>query len=157
MNPLLWPVATDFLFNRNDILSFIFSLKPLLPLEGEQYLKKSYFCQWKPFSLIFSDTDSNGSSLLVHLNRIFQLILHSGQWKRFLVNYKPFAFIQSFFLLVDTIFEIKCRPIPLAEKQLRSKNTKQKIRFEQPDEGFVEKCVYTIRKSCFHFKKPLNL
>ena len=59
----------------------------------------------------FSDTDSNGSSLLVHWNLIFQRILHSGQWKRFLVDYKPFALIQSFFLLVETILEIKCRPI----------------------------------------------
>ena len=56
----------------------------------------------------FSDTDSNGSSLLIHWNRIFQQILHSGWWKRFFVNYKPLAFIQSFFLLVDTICEIKC-------------------------------------------------
>ena len=98
-------------FSGSDILSFIFSLKPSLPLEGDQYLKKSYLCQWKSFSLIFLDTDSNGSSLLVHLYRIFQLILHPGQWKRFLVNYKPFAFIRSFFLLVETIHEIKCRPI----------------------------------------------
>ena len=73
--PLLQPVATDFLFNWNDILSFIFSLKPL---EGDQYFKKSYYCWRKPFSLISSDTDSNGNSALVRLNRIFQLILHSG-------------------------------------------------------------------------------
>ena len=66
---------------------------------------------WQPFSLIFLDTDSNGSSLLVHLSRIFQLIIHSGKWKQFLVNYKSFAFIQSFSRLVDTIHEIKCRPI----------------------------------------------
>ena len=59
------------------------------------------------FFKFFSDTDSNGSSLLVHLNRIFQLILHSGCRKRFLVNYKIFDFIQSFFLLVHTIREIK--------------------------------------------------
>ena len=45
------------------------------------------------------------------LNRIFQQILHSGWWKRFLTNYKSFAFIQNFFLLEDTIHEIKCRPI----------------------------------------------
>ena len=42
-NSLLRPVATDFIFHGNDILLFIFSLKPLLPLEGDQYLKKSYF------------------------------------------------------------------------------------------------------------------
>ena len=103
-------MATDFLFNGNDILSFIFSLKALLPLEGDQYLKKSHFCLWKPFSLTFSDTDANGSRLLAHWNRILQRILHSGQGKWFLANYKPFAFTQSFFLLVDTILEIKCRP-----------------------------------------------
>ena len=28
-----------------------------------------------------------------------------------LVNYKPFSLIQSFFLLVDTILEIKCHPV----------------------------------------------
>ena len=35
----------DFVFNGNDILSFIFPLKPLLPLDWDQYLKKSYFLQ----------------------------------------------------------------------------------------------------------------
>ena len=45
----------------------------------------------------------NGSSLLVHGNHIFQRILHSGYLKQFLVDYKPFAFIQNFFLLVDNI------------------------------------------------------
>ena len=30
--------------------------------------------------------------------------------------------------------------------------TRQKIRFHQPDEGFVEKCISTLPKSCFHFK-----
>ena len=29
-------------------------------------------------NLIFSDSDSNGSSLLVHVKRIFQLMFHSG-------------------------------------------------------------------------------
>ena len=41
---LLQPVATYFVFNGNDILSFIFSLKPLLPLQGDQYLKEFQFC-----------------------------------------------------------------------------------------------------------------
>ena len=62
-------------------------------------------------NLIFSDSDLNGSSLLVHVKRVFQLMFHSGQWKWFLVNYKTFTFIQSFFLLVDTIHEVKCMPI----------------------------------------------
>ena len=41
-NPLLGSVAKDFLFNGNDILLFIFSLKPLLLLEVDQYLKKAF-------------------------------------------------------------------------------------------------------------------
>ena len=45
---------------------------------------------------------------MVHLNRIFQLILHSGLWEWFLINYKPFTFIRSFYLLADTIHESKC-------------------------------------------------
>ena len=53
---------------------------------------------------------------MVYLNRIFQLILHPGYWKQFLANYKPFAFIQSLFLLVDIIHEIKFKPI-FKEKQ----------------------------------------
>ena len=44
----------------------------------------------------FSDTDSNGSSFLV-------------QW--FSINYKLCASIRSFFLLVDTILQIRCKPI----------------------------------------------
>ena len=43
MNPSLQLVTTDVLFNGNDILSLISSLKPLLPLEGDQYLKKILF------------------------------------------------------------------------------------------------------------------
>ena len=50
-------------------------------------------------------------AVLVHLNSIFYLIVCSGQWKGFLVNYKTFAFIQSFFQLVNTIHEIICQPI----------------------------------------------
>ena len=41
----------------------------------------------------------------------FDFFRHWFNWKRFLVNYKPSTFIQSFYLLVDTIREIKCRPI----------------------------------------------
>ena len=34
-------MATNFLFNRNGILSFLFSLKSLLQLEGDPYLNKN--------------------------------------------------------------------------------------------------------------------
>ena len=63
MNCLLQLVATDFLFSENDIFSFRFFWKPLLQLEGDQYLKKVLFMLEEPFSSIFfSDTDSNGSN-----------------------------------------------------------------------------------------------
>ena len=96
-NPLLRPVATDFLFNGNNILSFIFFLKSLLPSERDQYLKRSYFCWWKQFSLNFSDTDSNGSSLFVHWNRIFQRILHSGSGNGFWLITNLLLLFRAFF------------------------------------------------------------
>ena len=68
--------------------------KPLLQLERGQHLRKSCFCQKKPFSLI-SDTES--------------FSLASGN--RFSIKYELCAFIRSFFLLVDTILEIRCQPI----------------------------------------------
>ena len=69
----------DFLFNRNDIYSFIFSLKPLLLLEGAQYLKKMLFLLLETvFFLLFLDPDLNGNSLLAVCNCIIQRILHSG-------------------------------------------------------------------------------
>ena len=40
---------------------------------------------------------------MVHLNRIFQPMLHSGHWKRFLVNYKPFAFTLPFLIVEDGV------------------------------------------------------
>ena len=57
------------------------------------------------FSLIFSDTTSNGSSLLVHWNRIIPASGNEVFIKSFIttsvygfwVNFKPCAFIQSFF------------------------------------------------------------
>ena len=94
-NPLLRSVVTDFLFNGIDILSFIFSLKTLLRL-GKPIFKKILSLLVKTVFYIFSDTDSTRSSLLVHLHRIFQLILRSGYWKRFLVLFKPLAF-RAFF------------------------------------------------------------
>ena len=79
-----------------------------MPLEEDEYLISA---NGNRFLYYFQTLIKNGRSLLVHSNRIFQLILHSGQRKRFLVNQTHFAFIETFFLLVDTIHEIKCRPI----------------------------------------------
>ena len=76
-------LLTDFLFNRNEIFSFIFSLKPLLLSEGGQYFLKNpkifLPASRKRFSvLLFLDTVSNESSLLDHYNCIIQQILYYG-------------------------------------------------------------------------------
>ena len=84
MNRLLRPVATGFLFNGNNILSFIFFLKQLLPLVGDQYFKKSYFCRWKPFSLIF--------------------FRHSFKWKQSFDQLKSYFSTNPSFWLVKTVF-----------------------------------------------------
>ena len=84
MNALLRLLARDFLFIGKNIVSeklvsekrvgfywpknpfpHIFS-NPLLKLERPIFLKKSYLCWWKPFSSIFSNTDSNESSFSIH-------------------------------------------------------------------------------------------
>ena len=83
----------------------------IIAIRGRPIFKKILFLLVETICVIFSDTELNGSSLLVHLNCMFELICHSGWWIRFLVNCKPFAFIQRSFLLVDTIREIKCRSI----------------------------------------------
>ena len=64
-NPFLQPVATDILFNGDDILSFRFSWKPLLKLEGSQYLQNNHMTSRGNRFLhfvFFLDTESNGSS-----------------------------------------------------------------------------------------------
>ena len=53
------------------------------------------------------------STEIVFFNKFF--ILASG--KGFLAKYKPFAFIQSFFLLQDNILEIKCSSIFFKKKE----------------------------------------
>ena len=72
-------ISTDFLFNSNDIFSFIFSLKPLL-LSGKPIFKKNLIpaSRMRFPILLFLDTDSNGNSLLDHYNCIIQRILYSG-------------------------------------------------------------------------------
>ena len=76
-------LLTDFLFNRNEIFSFVFSLKPLLLSERGQYFKKNpktfLPASRKRFSvLLFLDTVSNENSLLDHYNCIIQQILYYG-------------------------------------------------------------------------------
>ena len=79
-NPLLQSVANNLLFSGNNIFSFRFFWKPLLQLEGGQdfFAKNLISARRNRFLQFFSDTDSNGSVILVQGNRIFQGISHSG-------------------------------------------------------------------------------
>ena len=56
----------DFLFSGNDIHSFTYFWKPLLQLEGGQYLKKCLIsARENRFLRFFSGSTSNGSSFWV--------------------------------------------------------------------------------------------
>ena len=84
----------------------------LLQLEGGRYfLKNLISVRGNHFREIFSDTDWNGSCFLVQWNHIFQGILLSGKRKRIFALFKLCAFFRSFFLLVDNILEIRCKPV----------------------------------------------
>ena len=105
-------MATNCLFSGDDILSFIFFWKPLLQLEGgQQYLQKKFIsARGNRFLHFSSDTRIEvafRSSEIVFFKESFILASGSG----FSINYKLCAFIRSFFLLVDTMLEIRCKPI----------------------------------------------
>ena len=102
-NPLLQPVATDFLFSGNDMLSFTFF---------RNHHCNSYFCQRKPFSSFFFQIlirmeVAFRSSEIAFFKESFILTCGNGCS----INYKLCAFIWIFFLLVDTILEIWSKPI----------------------------------------------
>ena len=105
-------MATDFPLSGNDILSFTFLFKPLLQLEGGQYFKKILFLLEKTgffvfFQILIRMEVAFWASEIVFFKEPF--ILASGNG--FSINYKLCAFIRSFFLLVDTILQIRCKPI----------------------------------------------
>ena len=66
-NPLLQSVANNLLFSGNNIFSFRFFWEPLLQLEGGQdfFTKNLISARRNRFLQFFSDTDSNGSVILV--------------------------------------------------------------------------------------------
>ena len=74
-----------------------FSFKTIIAIRGRLLFKKSYFCWWKPFSSIFQTLIQMEavfrSSEIVFFNESFIVAIVNG----FSFNYKPSAFIQSFF------------------------------------------------------------
>ena len=110
---ILQPVATDFQFSGNDILLFTFFWKPLSQLEEGQYLKKYilFLLEETVFFFFFQILISMEVAFRSNEIAFFKksLILASGNG--FSINYKLCAFIRSFFLLVGTILEIRCKPI----------------------------------------------
>ena len=106
-------MATDFLFSGNDIFSFTFFWKPLLQLEGDQYLKtnlisarRNRFCYFF-FQILIRMEVVFRSSEIAFFKESFILSCENG----FSINYKLCAFIRSLFLLVSTILEIKQKAI----------------------------------------------
>ena len=88
-------------------------LETIIAIRGRPIFKEtSYFCQRKPFSSFFFQIlirmkVAFRSSEIAFFKKSF--ILASGNG--FSINYKLCAFIRSFFLLVDTILGIRCKPI----------------------------------------------
>ena len=87
-----------------------FFWKPLMQLEGV------HFCCKKPsslFFLLFSFQVLVRMEVTLRSNEIAffkeSFVLASGNG--FLINYKLCVLIRSFFLLVNTILEIRCKPV----------------------------------------------
>ena len=96
MNPLLRPVATDFLFSGNDILSFIFFEK-IIAIRGRPILKKNYICQQNHFLQVFQalirmEAVFRSTEICFSTNSLFQLVE------------KDFGKFQDFVLLIRAFF-----------------------------------------------------
>ena len=68
------------------IFFYSYFLKRLLELEGDQYLKRSYFCRWKKFSSV-----------------VFR---HWFKWQQFIRPVKSCFFTNPLFRLVETDFQL---------------------------------------------------
>ena len=112
MNLLLQPVITDFLFSGDDILHSDFFGNHYWN-QREVNVCKTNFCQRKPFSSFFFFQILTRMKVAFRSSEIaffkVSLILASGNG--FLINYKLSAFIWRFFLLVDRMLEIRCKPV----------------------------------------------
>ena len=71
--------------------------------------KTSCICQKKLLSF-FSGIDSNESSFRSSETAFFRKFFVLASGNGFLINYKLYAFIRTFSLLVETILEIRCKP-----------------------------------------------
>ena len=78
-------------------------------LRGRPIFKNILFLAVETVFKIFSDTDLNGSSLLVHWNRIFLTNSLFWQVETVFGKLQTFCFYSKLFSEVDTILEIKCR------------------------------------------------
>ena len=108
-------MATNFLFSANDILSFTFFRRPLLQLEGGHFkkilllLKETVFfiLFYFFFQILIRMEVAFWSSEISFFREFFILAGGNG----FPINYTFCAFTRSFFLVVETILQIRCKPI----------------------------------------------
>ena len=113
MNLLLQPVITDFLFSGDDILHSDFFGNHYWN-QREVNVCKTNFCQRKPFSSFFFFFQILTRMTVAFRSReiaFFKVSLILASGKGFLINYKLSAFIWRFFLLVDRMLEMRCKPV----------------------------------------------
>ena len=87
-------------------------LETIIAIRGRQYLKKILFLLEETvffilFSILIRMEVAFRSSEIAFFKESFVLASGNG----FSINYKLCAFIRSFFLLVDTILQFRCKPI----------------------------------------------
>ena len=112
--PLLKAVATNFLFTENGILSLRFFFEIIIAIRRRPifFLKQILFLLEETFFKFFFQILTRmevafSSSEIKFFKESFILASGNGIFS----NYKVCAFTQSFFHLVDTMLEIRCKPI----------------------------------------------
>ena len=101
----------DFLFSGDDILSFTFFFETIIASSGRpkffKHLVSARRNRFLFFQALIRMEVAFRSSEIAFFRESF--VLASGN--EFLINCELYAFIRSFSLLVDTVLEIRCKPI----------------------------------------------
>ena len=104
-------MVTDFLFSGDDIFHSHFFLETITAIRGRPKFLKHLVSARRNRVLFFQALirmeAAFRSSEIAFFRKSFVLASGNG----FLINYKLYAFIRSFSLLVDTILDIRCKPI----------------------------------------------
>ena len=101
----------DFLFSGDDILSFTFFFETIIASRGRPKFLKHLVSARRNRFLFFQALIRMEVTFRSSETAFFResFVLASGN--EFLINCELYVFIRSFSLLVDTILEIRCKPI----------------------------------------------